>query len=95
MSTAHTPLPWRVGHDCDGVVTIYADDAVHIVASGMSEEDADYVVAACNSHTAMLESIKLVVAAIERCMEIGGEHSPELYLDELKSAIASIERGDK
>lgn len=39
-------------------------------------------------HNKLLASCKLVASAMAYCEEIGGEHSPALYLDELRAAIA-------
>lgn len=44
----HTPLPWRLGHDAEGTVNIYAENAVDVVATGMTEADAHVIVDCVN-----------------------------------------------
>ena len=98
MSDKHTPTPWTYECGSDGAV-VYKDDAgtiAHVPDDLIcSEANAQMIVAAVNSHAALVEALEECADRLERCATASGTHSEisaiavKKYRDLLKLA-----RGD-
>ena len=103
----HTPIPWYVGEDYYGGVSIrtkptqatniIGEDAVFECTgrgSGeMSEEDAAFIVQCCNSHAVLLVELKSADAIMQQLCKIIRRYDKEVELPPLRigSRKAAIE----
>jgi hypothetical protein len=113
MTQEHTPTPFRVVAHSWEETGIYAGDeriAVCQINSGVSEEtqdeyetimdnNADFIVRACNSHDQLLEALKAMLFLRECSDEDGyingiGFVNTDAILDNARAAIAAVE-GEK
>ena len=84
MAEQHTPIPWRLV----GGVTIIGPDGeplakvlMPIPSDAVREANAKFILLACNSHDALLESCKKVKAALNNELDKGwsGGQPAQLY----------------
>jgi len=83
----HTPTPWYISREENGITTIRGDKAngrLFAVADTLKREDAEFIVRAVNSHEALLEAAKEAIA----CGSISARVE-----DLLGKAIAQAEGG--
>jgi len=89
----HTPkpssqLPWWVEVDSDST---WIESLYFRVADSLTNEDAEFIVIACNSFTALLEACKIALPELE----LDARHSKLAELDSIveimRQAIAQAE----
>ena len=93
MSNAkHTPIPWRIERQSNGLYAVCADLAKRhggstpfSLATDIRVANAEFIVRACNSHADLLEACKDLVIAAEETGYAG------LALARAKAAIAKAE----
>lgn len=57
----HSPLPWQVREK--QILALNGDDLFHIeTADIFKQEDADFIVRACNSHYELIEALEMIIA---------------------------------
>lgn len=87
--TTHTPTPWTTfqSQGENGAIT---DGNGNVIAEGLTEENAAFIVRAVNSHEALLEAAKVLVNSIKWSGDINQVNlAPKISV--LRAAIAKAE----
>jgi hypothetical protein len=85
----HTPTPWYAANwTCHAPVTILIDDASdltgkRVIAECEREEDAAFIVRACNSHEQLIQALRDIINYAESCDDDSVE------LDNARLALAA------
>jgi len=75
----HTPTPWKAdGYDIRGRITV--------VAHADTEENAAWIVRACNSHDALVAVCERVVACLDRLAEHDEEQAKNTRFETLRDS---------
>lgn len=90
-TTNYTPTPWYAGHwTRHAASTILVDDpsaltGKRVIAECNREEDAAFIVLACNSHASLVNALTLLA---EKVRAEGGDWAG--FADELQHAQAAL-----
>jgi hypothetical protein len=86
----HTPTPWKHVHYDETFFTIETMDGNVQTAEAYSEEDAAFIVQACNAHDDLVAALQKVIACLRGTAEIGRRATANMTEQAYNAALAAL-----